>query len=894
MGDFHQSHVIDRILQHGTDLYNLHFRGQSRFVLASELPSVVQVAGVAYKCVQSDVFSGLIDVEHSVEETQTLSLYDALTRTFLQSSYCLLTLGNFRGTVGYTTAVVKQNEKVVSFDSHSRCPKGLQAASGKAVVMEATTVKDFVLYVRELTKSLHNNTADHVPFEVVSMNCKELTSEINEASRQKEALVKSAMRQNGQNGNKANVHEVATNKLPKQRTELTRASDTSVFQTVNTSGRKMVRCSVCFKHPHIARMFSNKKNQLPAVCSEFGTAPRKELLESHLASEMHKECMKADLDETLHSGHGKKTVKAMFTAQQKHIAVKMFSCLYTVFNDAKRGTLSAWSWPSREVANLFGAEFKNEDIADNPVISNESLQYLVPQMHAELLECIVAADKQSVKDKVLKSLAVSIRADGSVDRTQIDNVHVMARIVTADGDTENVFLGFAEPETRGATGYTDAIKKATSFIVNWDEIFPKVTSIVTDGASINVGEKNGMWAQLQKSRDESLFKTVPLIKIWCTVHRSSLAWKSVCCNVKELNTLVIDLTGIASFFRQSGIRTRELHALAKAMNFKVFQMPKYFEVRWAEFTYSLCRAVIGSWRAIVSYLKSQPEGDATQFLSKWTEYGRVQLLCFVSDVTYVFSKFQKSLQYDSILLSQIPGEVTDIISKLRRMQTSPLLGGWEELFTSETTVKTVVQKVNGQDEITNVTYLYDIELTAKTRRGKSHNKYVSDRRKFAAIRHEILESLINFLEQRLDMPQVSALRVLEILDVNVSDAELRSCHRILCPDKNLIDFADEYRSAASLLQRSLDKQASDNLLESPKVTLNLTSAFRLIQQFPSSKFPVLKTSMARVIAAKPHSADVERLISYYNLVKTSDRYTLLLSVSNGFVSIYLILFENGL
>ena len=142
MGDFHQSHVIDRILQHGTDLYNLHFRGQSRFVLASELPSVVHVAGVAYKCVQSDVFSGLIEVEHSVEETQTLSLYDALTRTFLQSSYCLLTLGDFRGTVGYTTAVVKQNEKVVSFDSHSRCPKGLQTASGKAVMMEATTVKD--------------------------------------------------------------------------------------------------------------------------------------------------------------------------------------------------------------------------------------------------------------------------------------------------------------------------------------------------------------------------------------------------------------------------------------------------------------------------------------------------------------------------------------------------------------------------------------------------------------------------------------------------------------------------------------------------------------------------------------------------------------------------------
>ena len=115
----------------------------------------------------------------------------------------------------------------------------------------------------------------------------------------------------------------------------------------------------------------------------------------------------------------------------------------------------------------------------------------------------------------------------------------------------------------------------------------------------------------------------------------------------------------------------------------------------------------------MSYLKSQPDGDATQFLSKWTEYGRVQLLCLDSDITYVFSKFQKSFQSDSILLSDIPDEVIDVVSKLRTMQTSPLLGGWEELFTSETSVNTVVQEDNGQDEVMNVAYLYGIELKMK-------------------------------------------------------------------------------------------------------------------------------------------------------------------------------------
>jgi hypothetical protein len=124
------------------------------------------------------------------------------------------------------------------------------------------------------------------------------------------------------------------------------------------------------------------------------------------------------------------------------------------------------------------------------------------------------------------------------------------------------------------------------------------------------------------------------------VHKSALAWKNVCSSVTELQTLITDLTGIAAYFRQSGIRTRELGAVAGDIGAKVYTMPIFFVVRWAEFTYSLCRAVIGSWQAIVTYLNSSPDNKATPFFTKWTEYGRVQLLCFVTNVTFVFSRFQ--------------------------------------------------------------------------------------------------------------------------------------------------------------------------------------------------------------------------------------------------------------
>lgn len=36
----------------------------------------------------------------------------------------------------------------------------------------------------------------------------------------------------------------------------------------------------------------------------------------------------------------------------------------------------------------------------------------------------------------------------------------------------------------------------------------------------------------------------------------------------------------------------------------------------------------------------------------------------------------------------------------------------------------------------------------------------------------------------------------------------------------------------------------------------------------------LSTAVARIIAAKPHSADVERMISYYNVLKTCKRSSL--------------------
>ena len=53
-------------------------------------------------------------------------------------------------------------------------------------------------------------------------------------------------------------------------------------------------------------------------------------------------------------------------------------------------------------------------------------------------------------------MAISLRRDELVDRTQIDKIYLMAKAISGDGQN-NIFLGAGEPKERGAVGAHKAI-----------------------------------------------------------------------------------------------------------------------------------------------------------------------------------------------------------------------------------------------------------------------------------------------------------------------------------------------------------------------------------------------------------------------------------------------------
>ena len=151
----------------------------------------------------------------------------------------------------------------------------------------------------------------------------------------------------------------------------------------------------------------------------------------------------------------------------------------------------------------------------------------------------------------------------------------------------------------GASGHLAALKLGADDTVGFDEVMKVITHLSTDGENKNVGEHRGLWKLLDDDRRKLDIDT-PLLKSVCAVHSTANAYKDLhanaCKSVPEIDHLVKKLAAISTYFHVSAKQTIELEKVAKVEGLTVRLFPKYFEVRWAEFTAALLDAILCSWK----------------------------------------------------------------------------------------------------------------------------------------------------------------------------------------------------------------------------------------------------------------------------------------------------------
>lgn len=157
--------------------------------------------------------------------------------------------------------------------------------------------------------------------------------------------------------------------------------------------------------------------------------------------------------------------------------------------------------------------------------------------------------------------------------------------------------------------------------------------------------------------------------------------------------------------------------------------------------------------------------------------------------------------------------------------------GWEKLFLS---------LVDEGDML-----FYGHQLTkTKARTCRASNNIVDSQ-----TRKSIIRSLIELLNERLDYDadlQV-ALQPLASIKSTATRTSLKLCYITIIPDLNEDEFYSDFATPTDLLKNHQFKNPLDTLQN--------------LQFLEPNRLNVLKIALARVIAAKQHSADVERLIS---------------------------------
>lgn len=621
----------------------------------------------------------------------------------------------------------------------------------------------------------------------------------------------------------------------------------------HSGGEHLIRCDYCFKFPHIVKQFITKKP--PGITTEKGTRYYKDVLSHHLSSKYHDECTNAYRISTVGVEQIAPMEIAISRANKQQID-HVGKLMIMVYLDAKRLNLSPNSWPSRYVAGDASHNYNSQNQNAKIVRNNINLQYVNTHGHLSLMTGIVNSHRPELLQKITECLALSLRIDGSIDFTHVDKIYVLAKLINPDGSSELIFIGVSEQTERLAAGLMLAVIEALKTAVDDPKlILNKVSSLSTDGTNVNTGDTSSLWVLMDQELISAGSK-IPLLKIWCAAHRAELAWKSTAKTVPETTEILSVLSSISTYFHYSALRTAELKKIASDHELKLLNIPKIFQIRWSQFTYTLLRSVLVSWKALVLYFeKHQDDAQCVGYLEYLTKLDNVKLITFLADVLFMFKRFHKKLQSDRLTLIEMKVHVTAISASLQDMETTPLVGGFENKLSTKITIDS-----DGK------TYFKSIEMHSE---GFSRTRRVAEN--FADVRTNVLVALRTFLTERFQIDE-EILKKIEPFVKFEKGVNIEEIHALLAPDLELPSLFLQYQEISST-DIPKDKSLSEIIAQ-----LSKTDSSREI-------YKELIIVLARIYACTPHSADVERCMSANNLLKTKRRSSISIQTENKYMYI---------
>ncbi|XP_064112579.1 uncharacterized protein LOC135219608 isoform X5 [Macrobrachium nipponense] len=650
---------------------------------------------------------------------------------------------------------------------------------------------------------------------------------------------------------------------PKKRMRYTSdcSSTDPCFLDFYKSGRRYVRCELCFRYPDIVKQHLSTK-RIPLIVQECGTLYNKASLIKHRKEVCHQEALKEHHQESpsFSKSSTEGVEKDIRTEDDEVIANKVGGAMIQLYQDAKQLNFIPRPLNGIISTSILASTFNlNRDPI--PLMSTDSCGSQQDTLDPlEYLQYIVESNEnQHIIEEICDAVALSLHCSGNVDKMGIDKFYVRAKVVTKTADVKVYFLGVGEPLKRSAKSVLSALESACSKTVGTEffkTVVEKTSSIVVDGISLDVKERETMWLlmrQLQKVMSTPFKDLPPLLINWCNVHRADLAWESVSQSVEEVNHVFQNVISICRLFHQSSIRLGELREISKENNLTFKSLPRLIEIRWSDFTANTLSQILLMWSPLTLYAQRSQDKEAAIILGFLKKIDNLHILTFLADVLSVFSSYQENLMRESVTLVNIIEETEEVKKTLSSLIKTPLLGGW---------VAALEEELVGDNNTGMLLHGVLLSNTAATFRCVVNDKM--------SIRTKVVKSLMNFLEQNLVVDErVDSIKSFVALSFL---PDLKAAYNTLCPDFEEEQFEQEYVKLVRV----------NNVNNIRKLSLH-----DLVRTLASSNAsPVLMTAYSRILAAKHYWTDCVEIASLSNKLDTSRKLILSAEVQSLYLYVH--------
>lgn len=334
--------------------------------------------------------------------------------------------------------------------------------------------------------------------------------------------------------------------------------------------------------------------------------------------------------------------------------------------------------------------------------------------------------------------------------------------------------------------------------------------------------------------------------------------------VSELPIWMSNVLAFAAFFRTSPRRTKLLHQEDEScLNF-----PKHFEVRFAQHTLNLLKAVLHNLEAAKKVWEKMIKGEITSdkkeramaqgFMKNWaTTSQQLWLTTLMHDLCKIFERLQKIFQKSNLILPDIITARDSTVENLKIMSEMPIPGGKEENH---------LKKLQEDSETNNA---------EQGKRKTAHQFVTAMRRDNDAVRNEIVQSAINFLHERMNIENDGTIKSLKTI------LEAKSPKGFITSSRDLVSQMFGNEVIEQFVADVCSSWSKVSEVESIDVEDTGTVYALKLRKMTQASQGIMKKFLASFLTLTPHSMATERVVSHYNNIKSVKRSSLQQDTING-------------